>query len=365
MAANRAPAARAAEGEQSEREYQATINDAIRDTEGEIAASAFDEDEPENDGDTSLEEMGEGLEGEVEGDADGEGEEEAEGDAEDGDGEGAEADEGEAEPDGGDAEFERDNRGRFEQRREPAVPPGRLREQTQRATAAEERAQALERQVAEMNGRLAEISARTNAPPQRQAAVEPKPEPDPFSDLEGWKQWNREENSRIAREEAKTLFTQFQQQQHEQFLQRENVRVDASLSDAANGERGIEFGPAYLALTTQDKRDPRAHAAVAAVYNSPNPGKALFDWWDRNGGPEFRERFGFEEPRPQRSVRGRGPDDRSGDRRSEQTQPRHVIRGPQRLPSLNSATGSNSQRVSDPEALDGSEESVFRSAFRR
>lgn len=363
MAVNKASAAKAAEGEQSEREYQATINDAIRDTEGEIAASAFDEGEPENDGDTSLEETGEGLEGEVEDDAeeevDGEGEEEAEGDAEDGDGEETEAEEGEAEPDGGDAEFERDNRGRFEQHREPAVPPGRLREQTQRAIAAEERAQALERQVAEMNGRLAELSARTNAQPPRQAEA-PPPKPDPFSDPEGYERWVFDQAERRAESKLEQRFSQYEQRQQ----QREAQRVDESLAVAARGDHAFEFGAAYNALTSLDPRSPQSRATVARIYNAADPAAALFDWWEQNGGPEYRERV-YEQiaPRVQRNGNGaRQPQRQSFD---QNAQPRHVIRGPQRLPSLNSATGSNSQRVSDPEMLDGSEESVFRSAFRR
>lgn len=362
MAVNRAPAARAGEGEQSEREYQATINDAIRDTEGEIAAAAFDEDEPENDGDTSLEEMGEGLEGEVEDDAeeevDGEGEEEAEGDAEDGDGEEAGADEGEEgeQPE----EQPRDQRGQFRDR-EPAVPPGRLREQTQRATAAEERAQALERQVAEMNGRLAEISARTNAPPQRQPEA-PPPRPDPFSDPEGYERWADDRAERRAAAIVDQRISQFQAVQQ----QREAQRVDTSLERAAKGPRAFEFGAAYNALTSLDPRNPQSRATVADIYTAPDPAKALWDWWEENGAPEYRDQI-LEQlgARPARNGRGRGPDDRSGDRRGEQTQPRHVIRGPTRLPSLNSATGSNSQRVSDPEMLDGSERAIFEYGTRR
>lgn len=365
MAPRQAPPAQAGAGEVSEREYQATLNRAVEDTEQEIFTDALGADELDNDGDTSLEEMGEGLEGEVEDDP----EEEAEGEGEEAEAEGEEGEEPETaeadEPDGGDAEFERENRDQRQDDRR--IPPGRLREEAERRRSVEERNAALERQVAEMNGRLAELSARQNAPQPRQAEPpQPKPEPDVFGDPEAWKQWNREDAVRVAREEAQALFTQFRQQQHEEFLQRENIRVDSSLNDAANSDRGVEFAPAFLALTTLDRNSPQNRAIVSAIYNSPNPGKALFDWWDRNGGPEFRERYGYEEPsRQQRSApRGRSPDDRFGDRRGEQ-QPRHVIRPGQRLPSLNSATGSNSQRISDPEMLDGSDGAIFRYGTRR
>jgi hypothetical protein len=50
--------------EQSERESMADVNSAIAHTEDEIFNEALDEAELDNDGDTELEEMGEGLEGE-------------------------------------------------------------------------------------------------------------------------------------------------------------------------------------------------------------------------------------------------------------------------------------------------------------
>jgi hypothetical protein len=362
MAVNRAPAAassNSADGEVSEREYQATLNRAVEDTEAEIFADALGQDELDNDADTSLEDMGEGLEGEVEDDA----EEEAEGEGEPGEpeaGEGEEAEAAEGEPDEGEQPQEppRDQRGQFRER-EPAVPPYRLREQTERATMAEERAQALERQVAEMNGRLAELSARANAPPPRQQQAEPPaPKPDMFTDPDGYERWVLEQAERRVQGTIEQRFTQFQQQQQA----REAQRVDESLAMAARGERAFEFGAAYNALTSLDRNSPQARSTVSRIYNAADPAAALFDWWEANGGPEYRDQV-YQQVAPR--VQQRAGNGMRQPQQGQQQQPRHVIRPGQRLPSLNSATGSNSQRISDPEMLDGSDEAIFRFGTRR
>src|ERR1700730_3715763 len=133
----------AANAEVSEREYQTTLNAAVAPTEDEIFTDALGGDELDNDGDTSLEDMGDGLEGEAE-ESD-----EAEEDAE---GESQEAAEGE---DGEEAEAaQAAGEGAAEQpRREPVVTSKRLREESQRARQAEERLVAAERTIAEYNGR--------------------------------------------------------------------------------------------------------------------------------------------------------------------------------------------------------------------
>jgi hypothetical protein len=334
----------------SEREFQATVNRAVEDTEQEIFAEALGDDELDNDGDTSLEDMGEGLEGEDTGE---EGEEGAEGQEETLEAEGEEGEEQGEQPE----EPQRDQRGRF---REPAVPSGRLREQTERALAAEERAIALERQNAEIMGRLSELSARVNAPPQqRQQQAEPPPKPDMFAEPERYEAWLMAEAERKAEAKLEQRFQSYEQRQQAMSAQ----RVDQNLAEAARGDRGFEFGPAYNALTALDPRDPRARATVASIYNAPDPGKALFDWWDQNGGQEYRERI-FEQLAPRvRNGNGRQRGDDRG--QGGQGQPRQVFRPGTRLPSLNSATGSNSQRVNDPEMYDGSERSTFDFATRR
>lgn len=335
--------------EVSEREYQSTLNAAVGATEDEIFTDALGGEELDNDGDTSLEEMGDGLEGEVEED-DEAGEDEPEGD----EGE-SEGDEPEDEPETAEGD-EPDQRSRVDDQR---VPPRRLKEEADRRRAAEDRVQILERQVAEYNGRLTEISARVNAPAPKPAAEAP-PKPDMFAEPEKYEAWLMAEAERRAEERVGRRFSQFEKQQQD----REAERVDRSLETAARGARAFEFSAAYNALTSLDPRDRGAQATVRGIYTAPDPAKALFDWWDQNGGPDYREQV-LSQLLPE--------DQRPGSRQTQRAAPqgnrarpvRHEIRPAQRLPSLNSATGSNTQRLSDPEMLDGSEASVFNYGTRR
>lgn len=342
------PAAPAAE--MSERDYQNTINRAVQDTEEEIFSDALGTDELDNDGDTSLEDMGEGLEGEVEEtEPEEEADEEEQAEAEEGEGDEPETDEAEAE-EGEEQEPERDERGRFQRQDDRRIPPGRLRQEADQRRAAEERANTLERQLAEMNGRLAELSARQNASQPKPQQQERPPKPDMFSDPEGYERWVLEEAERRADDRLQRGFAQFEQRQQQMSAQ----RVDQSLAEAASGPRGFEFSAAYGALTRLSPNDPAARATVARIYNSNDPAAALFDWWENNGGPEYRDQI-LQQLMPQQPRQRMAP----------QNQPRHVIRPPQRLPSLNSATGSNRQQTADPEMLDGSEAGIFAYGSRR
>jgi hypothetical protein len=348
--ATRQPSADKAET--SEREYQTTLNAAVAATEDEIFTDALGGEELDNDGDTSLEDMGDGLEGEpeesdeAEEEAESEGQEAAKGE----DGEEAETAEAAGDDEGEEVEEQpRDQRGQFRDR-EPAVPPSRLREATTRAREAEERLLAAERTIAEYNGRLAELSARVNAPPPRQPEA-PAPKPDMFAEPERYEAWVLEQATARANARIEERLNSFQQQQQ----QREAQRVDQSLADAARGERAFEFQAAYNSLTALDPRSPRDQATVRSIYNAPDPAKALFDWWDRNGGEEYRAQV-YEQLAPRIQQRQqRAPQNGMG-----RAQPRQEFRPAQRLPSLNSATGSNVQRTADPEMLDGSEGSIFR-----
>jgi hypothetical protein len=355
------PAARSAANteETSEREYQETLNRAVEDTEGEIFADALGEEELDNDGDTSLEDMGEGLEGEeVEDDLEAEegDEERAEGEEAEGEEEG---DEEVAEGEEGEEESPRDQRGRFQQD-DRRVPPGRLREEANARRAAETEAAQLRQQLAEMNGRLTEISARVNAPPQRQQQREPQAPPDMFAEPEKHQQWMLEEAERRAEAKFNQYFQSYEQRQQANSAQ----QVDAVLAEESRGPRSFEFTAAYNALTSLNPRDPQVRATVGRIYKAAERGdtRPLWDWWEDNGGSEYRERVA--EQLQQLAPRQRDPRQRGGERVAR-GEVRHVIRQGQRLPSLNSATGSNNQRVADPEMFDGSEESVFRHATRR
>lgn len=372
------PAARRAASnpdEQSEREYQATLNRAVEDTEGEIFADAMGDKEFENDGDTSLEEMGDGLEGEVlEDEAEPEGDEIDEGDEEqdeeDYDEDDADENEGEGEGEDDGSEFERNSgqQGR-QQQVDGRVPPGRFREEANARRAAENEADGLRRQMAEMNGRMAELSARVNAPQQRQQPTAPTPKPDMFAEPEKYEAWVLEQADARAEARMNERFQSFQQNQQ----QVQSQRTDTALGEAARGPRSFEFGAAYNALTSLDPSNPRNRAIVSRIYNAgDNAEQALWDWWEQNGGPEYREQVAEQlSPRQRRQQeRDFARDDRGGERvfRDDRgREVRHVVRPGQRLPSLNSASGSMRTRgqVQDPEMNDGSDEAIFRYAMRR
>ena len=263
------PAAPAAADQVTEREYAATLNRAVEDTEQEIFTDALGEDELENDGDTTLEDMGEGLEGEVEetdADEDGEDADEEEGEAEGN--EEAEA-EGEETAEGEEAEGDepRDERGPPQRQDDRRIPPGRLREEATARRAAEERANTLERQLAEMNGRVAELSARVNAPQPKPAAQteQPKPKPDMFADPEGYQQWVLEEAERRAEAKLELRFQSYEQRQQAQSAQ----RVDMALAEAARGPRSFEFTAAYGALPRSIRVIPPPAPPSAASTTRP------------------------------------------------------------------------------------------------
>lgn len=357
--------------ETSEREYQANVNDMVRDTEGEIFADALGTAELDNDGDTSLEEMGDGLEGEVEEEAELEGDEvdedeeqdDEEGDEDDyeDDEEGDEEDD-EAVDDRAEANDRRDVNGRRDQDDRGRVPAGRLREETRARQQAENEAAELRRHMAEMNGRLTELSARVNAPPRQQQTEAPAPKPDMFAEPERYEAWVLDQAERRALEKMDQRFQSLEQRQTQQVVQ----RVDASLNEAARGPRSFEFTAAYNALTSLDARDPRNRAIVGKVFNAgDNAEQALWDWWDRNGGQEYRDQI-LDQLNP-RERRAQEREFSREDRGRGRGEVRHEIRRGQRLPSLNSASGSMRSRsqVQDPEMSDGSEESIFRFAARR
>lgn len=340
--------------ERTEREFALDVNAAVANTEDEIFSDAMGDEPLENDGDTSLEEMGEGLEGDdlEEGDEAEETEAEPEGDGDEATEEEAEAAEGEeATP-----ETPRDQQGRFEDRR-GAVPSGVLREANEKRRAAEEREAAKDRQLAEMRGRLDELSIRVNAPP-KPAAVQTKTEkPDMFAEPEKYEQWLQEQADKRAEAKINERFGAFEQRQQ----QERETRLNENLSLAANGERGFEFQAAYRAVTSLDPKVPQNRALVQRLINSPDQGKAFLDWFEDNGAEEFRESIAQQLG----LVPGRRAPAQNGQRQQPRQQsqtPRHEVRLP---PSLNTARGGQRQQVQDPEMMDDTDNSVFAFATRR
>ena len=317
--------------EQTEREFQADINEAVAATEAEIFGEATGAEPADNDGDTLLEAMGQGLEGEVLESEILEREVlESEGLGEDDD-------------DDNDGDDNNNNNGTT-----LSVPES----ETERAgdaddaRAVEEQNTTLRRQLATLEARFNDLNARLNGQTQRPRQAGAPTEagrPDMFTHPDAYERWLLERATRDA-------VSHLQQQQQAERV----AHVDQSFARATRGERGFEFGPAYTALASLDAGNPEHRALVRGICEAPDPARALLDWWDDNGGPQFREQILAQiAPRMHRGSQG------------ERAQPRYAFRSAQSLPSLNGATGSNAQRVHDPEMDNNSDASVFDFATRR
>jgi hypothetical protein len=350
--------AKAEPNERTEREFQLDVNQAVANTEDEIFTDAMDDKELDNDGDTSLEQMGEGLEGddleetETEEEGDAESEESEEGDKETA--EGTETEDADSRDQARD-ERSRDN-GQQDRR---GVPPGRLREEAQARRAAEEREAAKDRQLAELTGRFNELSARVNAPPRPVTTEQKSEKPDMFADPEKYEAWLMAEAEKKAEAKLEQRFGAYEQRQQQE---REN-QLNENLAQTANGERGFEFQAAYRALTSLDPKDPANRATVQRLIKAPDQGKAILDWFEENGADDFRasiaKQLGLV---PSQRDQQRGNGQQRPTSRQQSQQPRHETRLP---PSLNTTQGGGRQEVRDPEMMDDTDDSVFRYAARR
>ena len=304
------------------------IAGAIADTEQEIFDEALEQPEDDNDGDTSLEEMDDGIPGDEE-----------EGDDEP-DATGEEGEEGEEEPDDPDATTEQDD-----EAPQPApegrerIPSSRLREETERRRQIEQERDTLRTQLAAFQ---AALQVQQRPPPQQEQPAKP----DFWSDPEAWAANQRAE---IARE-----FTA--------------KHVNAALSEA-HEEHGDEFVAAYRALTSQNPQDPVARAAVQRIWDAPNPGKALMRWHGEQqilrqsgGDPQaYKQQVAREimsDPEFRRQILS---DMRGEAQRGDGGRPRTSTRLPK---SLNGASGGGSVRTGDPELYNNSEDSVFAFAMK-
>lgn len=357
--------------EQSEREFQSDINAAIAGTEDEIFREAMDASLDDNDGDHELESMGEGLEGdhideEIEVDDPDEPDEDGESDEDDAEVEASADDDDQDEDDDGQEDQQaRDERGRYD-RNEPRVPSSRLRESNEQRRQAEQRETQLRSELATVNARLNDVVTRLNMPQPTQPQVQQQApaKPHMFVDPEGYEKWVLDEAERRATERVSQVFSQRDQQQQEQA----NRRVDHSFGQATRSNRGFEFQPAYNALTSLDPKNPQDRATVQGIYNAPDPAAALFEWWDDNGGAEYREQIMEQlgvQPRQQQPNRGQQRPRQQREPAREQVAPRYEYRGPKPMRSLNAASGSNAHRNIDDRTLDGTDASVFEYATKR
>lgn len=380
MAPRQQAASRAAD-ERSEQEFRQDVNLAVANTEAEIADFAMDDEEQDNDADTSLEEMGDGLEGDdlIEDDTSETDESEDDQDSQDDTAAGDAEEAGKVEDDrvaarGNDQNGQRQgqqDQARDGQRGAPAIPPGRLRESNERARSAEDRAARLERELAETRGRLDQLATQVNTPrprqDQQQQEERPDPEPDIFANPQEWRTWN----DRQTQKQIKDAVTAAVGGVRQDLQARDEDRINTAFVQARSGPRGYEVDPAYRALMTSlDPRNPRDRAVVQRITSSADPAAALFDWWESNGAKDFRTQMardlgyeppdddGYQDQRPQ----GRGQQPRRQQQsRNGQQRPRQVYRGPV---SLNGAGGGGRQTITDPDALDDSDPAVMRSVWR-
>ncbi len=336
------------------------LGGAIAATEMEIFGEATDgKSEPLDDtGDRSVEDMGEGLEGQHEEEEGEEGQEQAGGQEQPG--EESEGDEDD-QPRGEDGRF----RKKEEQQQAPKdakdgkpdkgerVPVRELLSEREKRQAAEAERDAAKKETAALNSKLDDILRRLEAaekpqPKPEQTQAQAQEPPDVFTDPVGFMAHIE------ARQQAKL----------------DEMRAGMSM-EMAHTRHGEKFEAAYKALTSLDPKSDTNRQLVQSIYRSANPGEAIVRWHNQQealrrvgsdpdayeakvreetrkalaADPEFRKQL-LTELQAEASGRGRNPNP------------------PVRLPkSLNSAAG-GSQRIADPDEFDNSDASVFGAAFR-
>ena len=362
------------------------IQDAMSSTDKEIFGAAWGQEDDgvqDDTGDRTLEQMGEGLEGEhvapdeeVETD-DEQSAEETEPEGEEGEEtegeEGEEQDEEAAESEEDEAETEAETPEQKSPPQEPPpqgrVPPGRLREQTKRA----ERAEAALRehdaaQRAEIDGLKRQFEALTAALQVRQGAPQgappqppPAPDkpPDQFEHPQEYTDWLIARQDRVNAETRQMLATS---------------RFQNSI-DVARATHGEKFAKAWEAVNKLQASNPDELAVAQRIFNAASPGDELMKWHGRQetlrvvgDDPEkYRQTIAAEvreamknDPEFRKQILDDLRAEASGDRPSKPV--RHITRLPK---SLNGATGQGSIREkADPDLYDDSDQSVFNSAWR-
>lgn len=352
------------------------ISEAIIATEKEIAGAAWGEEDPEaadDSGDRSLEDMGEGLEGQHElGDP-----EEAEGDEPEGEEE-SESETAETEAALAAAAAAKGKDGKPEEtpdgRTQPGgrVPSHEYRKVAERARTAEAERDALKAQIEKSKGDttslterldlvMREITALKTAPREPAKPVEPaKPDvaPDIFEDPKGF---------------ADHLTKGFQGELSKRDAQLAEMRLETSMA-IAHAVHKDTFEKAFDAVKKLDPQNPEDRMTVQRIKSSPNPGEALISWHKRN---ETFARVGDDPTKFEADIRKaeretlmKDPEFRKqilADLRAEANQgddgrPRTTTRLPN---SLARAQGSNlGAERGDPHQHDGSDQAVADAAWR-
>lgn len=340
------------------------ITAAMIETEKEVAGFAWGNEETEAadpSGDQSLEDMGNGLEGQLEPDEPDEVDDPEAAEA-------AEAEAAEAAAEAAKKDGEDDPKPTTTEQPQGRVPPGKHREVLERARAAEVERDtikaAFDRREAESKAQLdlvmREIAALKTAPRSDVKPEPPKPEvvPDIFEDPKGF---------------VEHITKGFKTELSARDTQIANARVETSMA-IAHAFHKDTFEKAWESVNKLSPNDPDGRATVQRIYNSPNPGEALVQWHKREQtraevGDDvvaYRERVAKET----REALMKDPDFRKqliADLRGEAAtgengSPRTTTRLP---PSLGRAAGSNvGTGRADPRDQDDSQQSIADAAWR-
>ena len=356
------------------------IGTAIIETEKEIFGEAFGAESTtiDDSGDKTVEEMGEGLEGQHEPPEDEEDDEAEDGESEESEdgeeGEGEANDKDKSEPADKPGKDKTETKVDAEPERTGRVPPGKHREVAERARAAEAERDQLKQQLADkdavhkreldavnakIDGMLAAFKQSQQPQPKQETAGEKKPDelPDIFDNPNGF---------------VETLDKRLDTKLSTFGDQLTNMRVEFSMG-LAHARHGDSFVKAMEALQKLNPQNPDDRATVQRIYASPNAGETLVSWYKRSEAlrevgddpVKYRERIAAEA----REALTKDPEFRkqliesltAEANAGDAGQPRTVTRLPK---SLNGATGGNSTHGGDRFAYDDSDGAVFDSAFR-
>lgn len=303
----------------------------VANTDQEIMSDVWKEPEPEfDDVDRSLEEMGDGPEGQIEPDDDATDEVEAA------------ADETPDEPE------KPDEPGKVQEPEpepEPELPtdPAGLRaamvSERRARQAAEAANKAARAEIAAANARLDRLMAMQEQARPRETPPPPPPKPDPVLDPEGYERYVV-----AAAEQRMTM-----------------LNIERSFAEA-HETLGKEFEVAYSELQKLNPNNPVDKALGNRIYTAPNPAKAMMRWHreqtalrEMGGDPAaYRQKMRDElvnDPEMVKAVLARM---REQNESGEPGRPRNITRLP---PSLNRARGGSSDRVLG--AADNTDEAVF------
>ena len=327
--------ARAQAGEIEIPDDDALASRMIAATEDEIWRDATMLQDDDDSGDKTLEAMDEGFDGEQEGEPSEEDEIAAQGQ--------------EDEPEPSDEDDE-DTSEEFDEPAPAARQPQRPQPQARQPVQADPTVE----RIARLEGELNALRQQQNRPPPPAQPTAPA-KPDMWTDPEGYEKYVLEQ----AEARAMARFQQTQNAERE-------TRLNASFDSAAKGERGQEFMAAYNSLSNgprQGQQGFEMHAAVVqGIVNSPDPVRALFDWWEQTGGMDQYQQGILAQAE---AILGRQIAPRRGERGNPEQQPsRPAGGGPRPTRTLNGRAGSGTHRAIDPEMFNGSESSIFDYATR-